>query len=169
VLWYLDNLLYICVTWSWRIYDCSIYVLINWVWQPPAPHLRVEASWPLSRRPLAFRPPERRRCSRSFAALARISVEPSPQSLSSSIPVIPESVVSPWSFSTTFPSLLVSRLTEIWPPSFGSSAQTEQGPNCKSSFLSRVFYTIISVFPPIQICQIWKSVEICRKIQKLSN
>jgi hypothetical protein len=26
-------LLYICVTWSWRIYDCSIYVLINWVWQ----------------------------------------------------------------------------------------------------------------------------------------
>jgi hypothetical protein len=26
-LWYLDNLLYICMTWSWRIYDCSIYVL----------------------------------------------------------------------------------------------------------------------------------------------
>jgi hypothetical protein len=32
-LWYLDNLLYICVTWSWRIYDCSIYVLMNRVWQ----------------------------------------------------------------------------------------------------------------------------------------
>jgi hypothetical protein len=26
-------LLYICVTWSWRIYDCSIYVLINRLWQ----------------------------------------------------------------------------------------------------------------------------------------
>jgi hypothetical protein len=26
-------LLYICVTWSCRIYDCSIYVLINRVWQ----------------------------------------------------------------------------------------------------------------------------------------
>jgi hypothetical protein len=25
-------LLYICVTWSWRIYDCSVYVLINRVW-----------------------------------------------------------------------------------------------------------------------------------------
>jgi hypothetical protein len=30
-------LLYICVTWSWRIYDCSIYVLINRVW-----HILVE-------------------------------------------------------------------------------------------------------------------------------
>jgi hypothetical protein len=28
-------LLYICVTWSWRIYDCSVYVLINRVWQVP--------------------------------------------------------------------------------------------------------------------------------------
>ena len=27
VLWYLDDLLYIYVTWSWRIYDCSVYVL----------------------------------------------------------------------------------------------------------------------------------------------
>jgi hypothetical protein len=25
-------LLYICVTWFWRIYDCSVYVLINRVW-----------------------------------------------------------------------------------------------------------------------------------------
>jgi hypothetical protein len=26
-------LLYICVTWSWRIYDCSICAFINRVWQ----------------------------------------------------------------------------------------------------------------------------------------
>jgi hypothetical protein len=38
VLWYLDNLLYICVTWSWRIYDCSIYVLINRVWHAATGH-----------------------------------------------------------------------------------------------------------------------------------
>jgi hypothetical protein len=28
-------LLYICVTWSWRIYDCSVYVIVNRVWHWP--------------------------------------------------------------------------------------------------------------------------------------
>jgi hypothetical protein len=40
-------LLYICVTWSWRIYDCSIYVLINrvWHWRGLAPIVPISLSF----------------------------------------------------------------------------------------------------------------------------
>jgi hypothetical protein len=86
-------LLYICVTWSWRIYDCSIYVLINRVWHAS---------------------PEFGRCR--------------------SVPL----------FKLTR-DLIASLLFFL------------------GSFLQQYQY------PPIQICQLWKSTEICRKIQKLSN
>jgi hypothetical protein len=51
-------LLYICVTWSWRIYDCSIYVLINrvcQVWQNQPKLYRLKYASPFLRAPTCFK------------------------------------------------------------------------------------------------------------------